>query len=119
MPQQIGVLPKQTVQQQPDLQHVSRHSQHFCNMSQQALSPEVQVMHTPSLVYSHLHEPQHRLHWQTDMPFQVQQQLHIPSATILQRFCNVAQLKLSSHLQYSLKPPAHFSNLNSQRGTTQ
>jgi hypothetical protein len=45
-------------------------------MSQQALSPLVQVMHTPLAVISHLQLPQQKLHWHTVMPFHAQQQLH-------------------------------------------
>lgn len=68
-------------------------------MSQQALSPLVQLIQTPSLVHSHLQRPQHRLQAQHWMPLQVQQQLQVPAASELQRFCNVAQLTASSHLQ--------------------
>jgi hypothetical protein len=54
------------------LQQVDRHSQHDCRIAQQALSPEVQDMQQPSFVYSHLQMPQVRLHWQQQMPFDVQ-----------------------------------------------
>ncbi len=56
-------------------------------------------MQTPSAVISHLQLPQHRLHWQTVMPFQVQQHEHMPSASILHRFCSVAHDISSVHLQ--------------------
>jgi hypothetical protein len=87
-------------------------------MSQQALSPEMQLMQQPSFVYSHLQIPQVRLHWQMQMPFWQQQQLHRPSHSIRQRFCSVPQLTSSSHLQWILNPPVHFSNLTLQRGST-
>src|SRR5947207_12529122 len=35
-----------------------------------------------------------------------------------QRFCNVPQDSSSSHLQWILNPPVHFSNSTLQRGTT-
>ncbi len=76
-------------------------------------------MHTPSFVYSQVHMPQARLHWQTQMPFIVQQQLHKPSASILHRFCKVAHDKSSSHAHFSFMPPWHFSILIVHRGTTQ
>ena len=87
-------------------------------MAQQAGSPEVQVMQQPSLVYSHLQVPHTRLHWTMVMPLTVQQQLHMPPASILQRFCRVAQATSSSHLQCIFMPSLHFSTLISQRGTT-
>jgi hypothetical protein len=82
------------------------------------LSPLVQVMQQPSLLGSHFVVPQHRLTWQHGMPFHVQQQLHKPSHTMRQRFCSVAQATSSSHLQRMRKPPVHFSNFSSQRGST-
>jgi hypothetical protein len=51
------------------------------------------------------------------MPLSVQQQLHIPPASILQRFCTMLVAILSSQTQVSLKPPVHFSTLKVQRGT--
>lgn len=87
-------------------------------MAQQALSPLVQVTQQPSLVNSHLQLPQHMLHWQTVMPFCVQQKLHMPPASILHRFCNAPQATSSSQAQVTLKPPVHFSNFIVQRGST-
>src|SRR5262245_4616182 len=86
-------------------------------MAQQALSPLVQVTQTPSLVYSHLQMAMARLHWHRHMPFIVQQQLHIPSQSILQRFCSVAQATSSSQLHLIFIPPVHFSIFIVQRGT--
>ena len=83
------------------------------------MSPLLQVMHTPSLVHSQVQMPQARLHWQMQMPLSVQQQLHMPSASILHRFCSVAHDMSSSHTQRSFMPPWHFSILIVQRGTTQ
>ena len=48
-------------QVQPDLSMVARQSQQAWIMSQQALSPLVQVRETPSLVVSSLHMPIVRL----------------------------------------------------------
>lgn len=87
-------------------------------ISQQALSPLLQVMHTPSLVVSHVQIPQARLHWQILIPLSVQQQLHSPSASILQRFCKVAADTSSSQEHLSFSPPWHFSTLMVHRGTT-
>jgi hypothetical protein len=93
-----------------------RQSPHDCSIWPQALSPLVQVTQQPSLVNSHLHVPQQRLHWQTVMPLKVQQQLHMPPASILQRFCRAPQATSSSQEHVILKPPVHFSNFISQRG---
>jgi len=87
--------------------------------SQQALSPLLQVMHTPSFVHSHVVMPQARLHWQMQMPFSVHAQLHMPSHSILQRFCSVAHDISSSHEHLIFKPPWHFSTFIVERGTTQ
>src|SRR5262249_51413250 len=53
------------------------------------------------------------------MPLSMQQQLHVyrPPASIVHRFCTKLQATLSSHEQWILKPPVHFSTLNVQRGT--
>lgn len=75
-------------------------------------------MQTPSFVHSQVQIPITRLHWQTQIPFIVQQQLHIPSASILHRFCSVAHDTSSSHEQRSFRPPWHFSTFIVQRGTT-
>jgi len=88
-------------------------------MSQQALSPLWQVMHTPFWVGSQVHVPQHKLHMQTAIPFQVQQQLHNPSHSALHKFCSVRHETSSSHTQLIFMPPAHFSTFSVQRGTTQ
>jgi len=92
-------------------------SQQAWIMSQQALSPDTQVMQTPSLVISHLHMPMVRLQQQTVMPFIMQQQLHMPVASIEQRFCIMLALILSSHEQVIFMPPVHFCILMVQRGT--
>ena len=87
-------------------------------MAQQALSPLVQVTHTPSFVYSHLQIAKARLHWHRHMPFIVQQQLHMPSHSILQRFCSVAQATSSSQMHLIFIPPVHFSIFIVHRGRT-
>lgn len=74
-------------------------------------------MVTPSLVMSHLHIPIVMLQVQTIMPFIIMQQLHIPPASILQRFCTMLQAILSSQEQTTFIPPLHFSILRVQRGT--
>ncbi|HVT29013.1 MAG TPA: hypothetical protein VHE81_13440 [Lacipirellulaceae bacterium] len=68
-------------------------------MAAQALSPEVQLMQQPSLVYSHLQIPTVKLHWQQGIPLQVQQQLQSPSASMRQRFWSVPRATSSSQRQ--------------------
>jgi hypothetical protein len=85
-------------------------------MSQQALSPLMQVTQTPSLVISHLHIPIVRLQQQTTAPFMTQQQLHLVLAIMLHRFWSMLQAILSSQLQTIFMPPLHFSIFMVQRG---
>ena len=86
-------------------------------MSQQALSPLVQVMQTPSLVISHLHMPMVRLQQQTIMPFIMQQSEHMPPWSIIHRFCIMLHAMGSSQEHMIFMPPAHFSIFMVQRGT--
>jgi hypothetical protein len=58
-----------------------------------------------------------KLQQQTIMPFIMQQQLHIPPASIVHKFCTMLHAALSSHEQMIFIPPVHFSILNVQRGT--
>src|SRR5437868_4614835 len=74
-------------------------------------------MHTPSAVISHWHRPMVRLQQHTTMPLSMTQQLHMPPASMVQRFCTMLQAILSSHVQVIFMPPVHFSNLYVQRGT--
>ena len=60
-------------------------------MAQHLASPEVQVRQQPSLVISQLHMPMVSEHWQTTMPFIMQQQLQRPFCSIMHRFCNMPQ----------------------------
>jgi hypothetical protein len=117
VPQQTGVLFIIRQQVQPDLSMVVRQSQHAWTISAHLLSPLVQVTHTPSLVISHLHIAMVKLQQQTVMPFIMTQQLHIPPASIVHRFCTMLQAILSSHEQVIFIPPVHFSTLKVQRGT--
>jgi hypothetical protein len=87
-------------------------------MAQHSLSPEEQLMQQPSLVNSHLQLPQVKLHWQQVMPFQVQQQLHRPSASMRQRFCSVPRATSSSQRHWILQPLDVFSNSTVHRGNT-
>jgi len=57
------------------------------------------------------------LQQQTAMPFIITQQLHMPPASMLHKFCTMLQAILSSHTQLTFTPPWHFSNLSVQRGT--
>jgi hypothetical protein len=81
------------------------------------LSPVVQVRQQPSLVISHLQLHMAKLHWHISMPFIMQQQLHMPSAIMRQRFCTMAHAISSSQMQWIFMPPAHFSIFSVQRGT--
>jgi len=91
-------------------------SQQAWIMSQQALSPLMQVTQTPSAVISHMHMPIVRLQEHIIAPFIMQQRLHFELAIIEQRFCSMAQLILSSQLQVIFIPPVHFSIFMVQRG---
>ncbi len=51
------------------------------------------------------------------MPFIMQQQLHMPPASIVHRFCTMLQAVLSSQEQVIFMPPLHFSTLSVHRGT--
>ncbi|HEV3022422.1 MAG TPA: hypothetical protein VGX76_08140, partial [Pirellulales bacterium] len=62
------MLPNEMQQQQPPSRQQLMHSQQACSISQQVLSPLVQVIEQPSLVKSHLQVPQHRLHWTSVIP---------------------------------------------------
>jgi hypothetical protein len=104
-------------QMQPASMHLVTQSQHDWHMSQQALSPLVQVKQTPCLVSATLQLHMQNEHWQIVMPFIMHEQLHMPPAIILHRFCSVAALISSSQVQVSFIPPAHFSNFIVQRGT--
>jgi len=101
---------------QPESMHFIMQSQQAWIMSQQALSPLVQVMQTPSLVMVHLQAHIIMLHWHMTMPFIMQQHEHMPSASILHRFCSAPQETSSSQTQVIFMPPAHFSILMVQRG---
>jgi hypothetical protein len=115
--QQTGVPPIIRQQVQPAFMQAVTQSQHPWIMSQQALSPLVQVTQHPSLVISTLHAPIVMLQQQTVIPFIMQHRLHIPPAIIVQRFCIMAQAVGSSQLQVIFIPPAHFSTFMVQRGT--
>ncbi|WP_020472716.1 hypothetical protein [Zavarzinella formosa] len=86
-------------------------------MSQQALSPLVQVMQQPSLVISILHVPIIMLWQHTIMPFMEHIMEHMPPAIMEQRFCIIVQEAMSSHMQVIFIPPVIFSIFIVQRGT--
>jgi hypothetical protein len=104
-------------QVQPAFRQAAMQSQQPWIISQQALSPLVQVTMHPSLVISHLHMPIVRLQQQTIIPFIMQQQLTIPPAIIAQRFCIIAQAAGSVQLHVIFIPSFSFSTLKVQRGT--
>jgi hypothetical protein len=74
-------------------------------------------MTQPSDVISHLHMPMVMLQQQTIMPFIIMQQLHMPPASMLHRFCIMLQAILSVQVHVTFMPPAHLSNFMVQRGT--
>jgi hypothetical protein len=106
-----------TQQVQPSLSMQAMHSQQAWIISQHLGSPLVQVMQTPSLVISHLHMPMVRLQQQTIMPFIIMQQLHMPPASMVHRFCIMLQAILSEVEQLIFIPPEHSSIFSVQRGT--
>jgi hypothetical protein len=116
-PQQTGVLFIITQQVQPSLSMVAMQSQQAWIISQHFGSPLVQVMTHPLSIISHLHRPMVRLQQQTIMPFIIMQQLHMPPAIMVQRFCIMLHAIGSSQVQTIFMPPWHFSNLKVQRGT--
>src|SRR6516225_2573976 len=87
----------QRQQQQPDLSMVVMHSQ-------------------DASIMSHLQMPMVRLQVQTAMPFIIMQQVTMPPAIMVQRFCIMVQAALSSHVQVIFIPPVHFSIFMVQRG---
>jgi hypothetical protein len=107
----------QTQQTQPALLMTVMQSQQAWIILQHSASPLVQVMQTPSSVISHLHMPIVMLQQHIIMPFIIMQQLHMPPAVMAQRFCIMAALIVSSHLQTIFIPPGHFSIVIVQRGT--
>jgi hypothetical protein len=114
--QQTGVPPIIRQQVQPAFMHAATQSQHPWIMSQQALSPLVQVTQQPSFVVSTLHAPIVRLQQHTVIPFIMQHTLHIPPAIMVHRFCIMAHAVGSSQVQVSFIPLAHFSTFMVQRG---
>ena len=104
-------------QVQPDLSMVAMQSQQDWIISMQALSPLVQVTHTPLSVISHLLMPMARLQQHTTMPFIIMQQLHMDPLMAEHKWCIMLQAMGSSQTQVIFIPPAHFSILKVQRGT--
>jgi hypothetical protein len=104
-------------QVQPAFIMVPMQSQQAWIISQHLASPLVQVITQPSAVISHLHMLMVMLQQQTIMPFIIMQQLHMPPASIVHRFCIMLQAILSEQEQVTFMPPWHFSNFMVQRGT--
>jgi hypothetical protein len=104
-------------QVQPAFIMALQHSQQAWIIAAHSLSPLVQVTQTPCSVLSHLHMPIIRLQQQTTMPFMSVQQLHIPPAIMVQRFCSILADVASSLVQVIFIPPVHFSIFIVQRGT--
>jgi hypothetical protein len=117
VPQQTGVPPIIRQQVQPAFRQAVMQSQQPWIMAMQAGSPLVQVMTQPSLVISILHMPIIMLQLHTIMPFIMQQQEHMPPASMVHRFCIMARAAASSHTQVIFIPPDIFSTVIRQRGT--
>jgi hypothetical protein len=117
VPQQTGVPLKHTQHMQPASMQAHRQSQHAWHMAQQALSPLVQVMQQPSSVMVQVQLHIAMLHWHIVMPFFMHTSVHMPSHSILQRFCMVAHDISSSQVQVIFIPPAQRSIFMVQRGT--
>ena len=101
---------------QPSFIIRSIQSQQAWIMSQQALSPLVQVTQQPSVVISHLHVAIGMLQQQTIMPFIMAQHDTMPPASMVHRFCIMLRAMASSQVQVTFMPPVHFSNFMVQRG---
>ena len=108
---------KQRQHMQPAAMHFIMQSQQAWIMSQQALSPDVQVMVQPVLVISQVHLHMAMLHEHIIKPFIMQQHDIMPSHIILHMFCMVMQATSSSQVHMIFMPPAHFSIFMVQRGT--
>lgn len=104
-------------QVQPAFMQAIMQSQQPWIMSQQALSPLMQVTVQPVLVISQWHMPQVRLQQHTIMPFIMQHTEHMPPAIMVQRFCIIVQEAMSSQVQVIFIPPVTFSIFMVQRGT--
>jgi len=117
LPQQTGVLLIMKQQVQPQSMQVMMQSQQAWIIWLHCWSPLVQVMMKPLSVISKRHMPIVKLHVQHIMPLHMQQQLHMPPASIVHRLCTMLAAILSSHTQVILQPPVVFSTLKVQRGT--
>jgi hypothetical protein len=98
-PQQTGMPPIVTQQTQPVTQHVVQHSAQAWTTWQQVASPVVQLMQTPSDVFSTVQTQQHMLTQQTFWPFIMTQQPTIWPACIWQRLCTIEMATLSVQQQ--------------------
>jgi hypothetical protein len=104
-------------QSQPAFEQAQMQLQHASIRLQQFLSLLVQVKQTPFLTAVHSHSHMHRSHWQTTLPFEVQQKLILPPDRTLHDSCNVAALCSSLQMQMNFIPPLHFSTFIVQQGT--
>jgi len=90
--------------------------QHCWIIWQHAASPDIQVMHMPSLVISHLQVPMVMFMVIIGMPFIIMQQDIMEPPIMVQRFCIIA-VAISSLLQHIIfMPPSMHSMVMVQRG---
>jgi hypothetical protein len=116
-PQQTGMPPMVTQQTHPVTQQAVQHSAQAWTTWQQVASPVVQLMHTPSVVFSTVQTQQHMLMLQTVCPFIITQQPTICPACIWHRFWTIETATLSVQQQWILTPLGHFSIFTVPRGT--
>lgn len=103
-------------QQQPaDIIFIMQ-SQQAWIISQQALSPEVQVTMQPSAVASHLHMPMVSMQVIMGMPFIIMQQLIMPPCIMVIMFCIIVHCILSSQVHMIFIPPSMVDIIILQRG---
>jgi hypothetical protein len=116
-PQQTGVPLIIRQQAQPAFMQAVMQSQQPWIMAHMPASPLVQVTTHPSFVISHLHMAIAMLHEQTTIPFIMQQQPHMPPASMVQRFCIIVRAAASSVVQVIFMPVGIFSITILHRGT--
>jgi hypothetical protein len=104
-------------QVQPAFRQAAMQSQQPWIIDIEPASPLMQVTTQPSFVISHLQVPMKKLQVQQTMPFIMQVHDIMPPASMLQRFCIMAQATGSSHLQVIFMPSLVFSHIILQRGT--
>jgi hypothetical protein len=115
--QHTDVPSMQMLQSQPALMQAQTQLLQASIRLQQFLSPLQQVKQTPFWTAVHSHSHTHRSHWQTTLPFCVQQKLILPPDRTLHDSCSVAACCSLLQVQMNFTPPLHFSTFIVQQGT--